>query len=231
MISFVHILINNNLNISTMKNEVSLTYKRSDPIVDNEPSAIDTLFERQFNQLHPISENPLDSFMEGRDITHKLQLRGGGGNENDEEAGLIAKIIQYKENLKQDNSLEEDFKLYIKPTGSTNICKTKKNSSLKVLDLAFDIYKNFLNNSSSEKVLLLMGEAGIGKSLFCKYIRNALLFDWVIEDQESSKTLWLPILIDLSKFNKSEIATVITETLRKHFHWAPPDSIPNGNSA
>ena len=132
------------------------------------------------------------------------QLRGGGNeteafNGPTEEAqsdqiaaSLYFKIEEYKEKIKSNSNLERELEFYIKPLGKLKV------------ELEYEIQKRLLNPDSELKVLLLSGEAGIGKSLFCKYLQRAILFEWENQFGELDERYWLPIFVDLSDFKRSQ---------------------------
>lgn len=133
-----------------------------------------------------------------------------GGEQEDEkqiQQCLFEKIRIYRESLRQQNNLNEEFRLYIEPRVKNN--DTSDNDSY---ELALNIKKDFLENEV-RKVLLLTGAHGGGKTLFCRFLTKSLLFDCNPEDQE---TEWLPIYIDLGKIKESP-SCAITQILEKEF--------------
>mgnify|MGYP000856791752 FL=1 len=140
------------------------------------------------------------------------QLRGGGENEETsmKEAqaqhltSLRKKIDDYKIKFRNEKDFEKEFPTYIKPLGK--LAHSHEDSENEVFELEFEIKKRLLNSDSASdpQVLLLTGEAGIGKSLFCKYLQRAMLLNW--EERE-----WLPILVDLSNLKRSQESVSVSE--------------------
>ena len=78
-------------------------------------------------------------------------------------------------------------------------------------DLLKDIRKQFLTSDKTiePQVLLLTGQAGSGKSLFCKHLQKDLLTTWNSSLlQETEENLWFPIYIDCSLMKKFETDTI-----------------------
>ena len=124
--------------------------------------------------------------------------------------GIQSKIIAYSQKINDETARSKTFETYIP-------LRSKKNASLdvnkidEVAELLFDVRKNFVERSL--KVLLLTGKAGSGKTLFCRYLQNVLLAEWIEQQEQGfSEQQWLPILIDLSRF-KSNPQDAIAATL------------------
>ena len=137
-------------------------------------------------------------------------LRGGAPEIEsaiDNHSTLFIKLQQYREKILNDINLERELDLYIEVRASA----LERKYDQEISELNFDIWKHFLDYETAEKakVLLLTGQAGIGKSFFCKKLQREIMTAW-----NDSEIDWLPIYIDLSsrKYPKSEI---INEILRQ----------------
>ena len=69
-----------------------------------------------------------------------------------------------------------------------------------------------LSSDSKLQVLLLTGETGIGKTLFCKYLQRAILFEWDYSYSDTEERSWLPIVVDISSFMRSSKSTLTSPT-------------------
>ena len=84
------------------------------------------------------------------------------------------------------------------------------------LDPLKDLRKQFLTSDKtvSSQVLLLTGQAGSGKSVFCRRLQRDLLSTWSSTlTQETDDNLWFPIYIDCSLMKEFE-ADAITKILQ-----------------
>ena len=146
------------------------------------------------------------------------QLRGGGGDnenisteevQNQQLKGLLHKIDEYKRKIQGGRHFENELGTYMKPLGKLN--RNYEDSMREPFELELELKKRLLNSDSDLKVALLSGEAGIGKSSFCKYLQRAMLMDW-------DESEWLPILVDLSNLMRSfseKANLTISEILKK----------------
>ena len=73
---------------------------------------------------------------------------------------------------------------------------------------------SFLTDSK-EKVLLLLGESGIGKSEELKKIRQDL---WQNYQENPRPTAYIPLLIELRKFTHETVAQCIIRTIQEEYH-------------
>ena len=149
------------------------------------------------------------------------QLRGGGKSEGTSKkeaqdkhlTSLLHKIDKYKIKIQGDTNFETELETYIKPLGKPDLnheplaCLVRE-----PFELELEIKKRLLDSESDLKVLLLTGEAGIGKSSFCKYLQRAMLVDWEITQWDESQ--WLPILVDLSNLMRSREPVPRTEAAK-----------------
>ena len=103
------------------------------------------------------------------------QLRGEGGEieapfaeevQNQHLTGLLHKIDEYKRRIQSSNNFEIELGTYITPVGKLN--RNHEDSVREPFELELEIKKRLLHPDSDLKVLLLTGEAGVGKSSFCK---------------------------------------------------------------
>ena len=91
---------------------------------------------------------------------------------------------------------------------------------LKPIDLFKDLSKNFLNSNDKAvpNILLLIGQAGIGKSFFCRRLQRDLLHTWSHSlGQKPEENLWLPVHIDCSQMGEFEV-DAIAKTLKQKLH-------------
>ena len=99
-------------------------------------------------------------------------------------------------------------------------------------ELSFDIWKSFLNSESAgaSKVLLLTGQTGTGKTVFCKFLQREILSSW--RENTESERYWLPIYIDLLRL-KNLKADAITETLSRELSLTKEeiDSLQNSTQS
>ena len=80
------------------------------------------------------------------------------------------------------------------------------------IKLAFELKKGFLhwNATNTPNVLLLTGQAGIGKSLFCHHLQKDLLNVWKCsQNQENDERLWFPIYVDPSRLKEINAMTIM----------------------
>ena len=139
------------------------------------------------------------------DATHSL--RGGGEEaQNEVYCSLISKIAGYKLQIKNDKLLEKELKLYI-PTRAQKVAQDSE-----PFELAYQIRNEFLNSEAAAKILLLRGEAGSGKSFFCRFLQKSILFDW--DSKGPGTEEWLPIILNLSTLKDPKTAAV-EETLSR----------------
>jgi len=152
-------------------------------------------------------------------------LRGGGGEGFTEKSQksvyseLSDKLNRYKEKVLNDLALEKELSLYIEARAKSNNGAAATdhhddNKDKESFELALDIRKNFLNNHDpASKVLILTGDAGIGKSFFCKNFQREILFGWEdSQNQGHDERNWLPLYIDLSSLKKTK-SEAISEIL------------------
>ena len=155
-------------------------------------------------------------------VEYASSLRGGGDEKestksdgNVDYSGLYNKLCKYKQQILSDNSLDNEYSLYVEPLVHSHHSIT--NSTHEVFELDFYIRTNFLgpHGDTELKVLLLIGPVGIGKSLFCKRLQNEILSDWESpHDPTLCESQWFAIYIPLSSLKKS-MAEAITETLER----------------
>ena len=146
--------------------------------------------------------------------------RGGGDEKRKsfEEIGdesilsLLEKINRYIRKIQTETSYQDERHIYIEPLGKNSSSKNDIDSEL--FELATETKKRLLDPESDLKVLLLTGEVGTGKSLFCEYLRRLILTASDNLPQDSDETIWIPLLIDLSrKRDASSHPAVSTITL------------------
>ena len=158
-------------------------------------------------------------------------LRGGlpeTKSINFEYSDLLSKLEQYKEKILNESRDENGFNLYVEISTSSNAhnhqelkddnaANRKENYGYltfdtEPLDPFKDIRKHFLTSdkTATPQVLLLTGQAGGGKSLFCRHLQKDLLSAWsssFIQETEDH-ILWFPIYIDCSLMKEFEADTV-----------------------
>ena len=133
------------------------------------------------------------------------------GDNFDEYNELVHKIDAYIEKINNDRSYQRDLSLYIETRAMIHQYDAENNESFELL---YDVHKNFLSANSDAKVLLLTGNPGVGKSLFCKYLQKHLLLDWDGKYLDSIE--WLPLYVNSAKLEnpkKSAAHEVLTKAL------------------
>ena len=150
---------------------------------------------------------------------------------NSEYRDLLNKLEQYKEKVLIKNNDERELNLYIELLTRSedhrfselkdDSDKQKENNEhlttdTESLDPLKDLRKHFLISDETRKsqVLLLTGQAGSGKSVFCRLLQRDLLSAWSSSfTQEIDDNLWFPVYIDCS-FMKEFEAEAITKILK-----------------
>ena len=135
-------------------------------------------------------------------ITH--QLTDGRQEEainNEQLASLLSKIEEYKMKIQSRKDFESGLELYIKPLGKLNF--KAEDVDQESFELEFEIKKRLLASDSELRMLLLSGEAGIGKTLFCKYLQKLMLSEWNTQAQGSDEREWIPILVDVANWDRT----------------------------
>ena len=130
---------------------------------------------------------------------NEIYSRGGKGSENQILIGLLDKINQYKMKILNDKSFENELNLYVDPLG-----KHSSDADSEPFEVTFGVQNYLLSSESKLRVLLLTGEAGIGKTLFCNHLQRVLISAWDCQHHELEERPWLPILVDLSNLKLSE---------------------------
>ena len=140
-------------------------------------------------------------------LNYEIRTRGAGNQaeetgetKNYSLLGLLDKISQYKMRIQNDNRYEDELNLYVEMLGKLSI--NPKFIDSEPAELTFCVKKHFFGSESTLRSLLLTGEAGIGKTLFCKYLQRAMLFEWEVPLLESEERVWLPIFVSLSGANR-----------------------------
>ena len=127
------------------------------------------------------------------------------------------KINNYKKKMKSEVCEDDnESALYIEPLG--RYFENNDDSDIEPIELLYEIQKGLLSSDSKLKVMLLTGEACVGKTLFCRHLQKALLYKLDYDHlQEPHEKAWLPIYIDLSKYNDPMLSAPInlTEILSK----------------
>ena len=152
-------------------------------------------------------------------------LRGGlpeNQGTSPENRDLLIKLEQYREKVLSKNNDERELNLYIEPLirselelkDDSHIYK-RSNRHLTLgtepLDPLKDLRKQFLTSDKtvSSQVLLLTGQAGGGKSVFCRRLQRDLLSAWSSSfTQEIDDNLWFPIYIDCSLMKEFEANSI-----------------------
>ena len=163
--------------------------------------------------------------------THKQQehLRGGMPAKNQDDSvysALLAKIHGYREKIiSNKTTFRSQNSFYLEPLAVREYLPfEEKFNALDAIkeedpDLAIELRKNFLgyDNSVVSKTCLLTGQAGIGKTVFCKQFQRDLLEEWgESRHHESDYLRWLPIYIEQNKLlgaKMGTIAEILTEEL------------------
>ena len=121
---------------------------------------------------------------------------------------FLTSVEQYKQTLKINQNIKKDLIMFVETRASIGQLDRESDESF---ELALHIHKTFLDRNSEIKVAFLIGDAGSGKSLFCKYLQRAIFFDWEVQGDESPR--WLPIYINLSNFESFNMMEIISQTL------------------
>ena len=172
-------------------------------------------------------------------------LRGGlpeTQSTNSEYRGLLIKLEQYKERVLSKNNDERELRLYIEPLTRSKDHKfpelndedtkhKERNRPLPVytepLDPLKDLRKQFLTSDKTirSQVLLLTGQAGSGKSVFCRRLWRDLLAAWSSSlTQEIEDDLWFPIYIDCTLMKEFE-TDAITKILKNELSLEAEEGI------
>ena len=126
---------------------------------------------------------------------------------------LLAKFQQYQEKILKDTELERELNLFVEPLTIHHNDVTGEN---RLLQLSYDITRQFLTSQSSKdpRILLLTGQAGSGKSVFCQHLQREILSTWHHNPESDDDENWFSIYVELSclKNPKSE---AITEALAR----------------
>ena len=187
-------------------------------------SLTNTRLDNVIKPLHPSLSRSVQNYNNHIHSTI-VSLRGGGetdinvGNESEKKSllGLIDKIQTYKQKVKQNMLFEKEFEYYVEPKAKIipSLAERFDDTDENIRELAIDMQKRFLNQDSRARLLLLTGEAGIGKTLFCRYLLKNLLFEW--QNENIDEMQWLPILIRPNA--RGEIHTIdITEAIVNELH-------------
>lgn len=144
------------------------------------------------------------------------RLRGGApgiNTSNTAYSELIEKFYQYRNKILNDSEIAKELSLYIEPRVRSGTADNE------TIELAFEIHKKFLNcegdSEGTPKVFLITGQAGIGKSLFCKQLHRDLITNWKnIQGQETEEGNWFPVYIEFSMLEESK-SEAIAKTLMK----------------
>ena len=161
--------------------------------------------------------------------TNRL-LRGGFPeikSTNSKDGDLLNKLEHYREKILSDtHNNEDELNLHIEtlitaedhdsPEIKDDNDKSKENNKhlmldAKPLDSLKDFRKHFLITDETKKsqVLLLTGQAGSGKSLFCRLLQRDLLSTWSSSPtQEVDQNLPFPIYIDCSLMMEFEVDAI-----------------------
>ena len=138
---------------------------------------------------------------------NEIYSRGGGRGEVKSEGitnnqillELLDKINQYKMRMLNNKSFDKELNLYVEVQG-----KQSSDVDSESFEVTFGIQKHLLGPESKLRVLLLTGEAGIGKTLFCRRLQRVLLSELDLQRQEFEERPWLPIFVDLSSLKLPE---------------------------
>ena len=152
---------------------------------------------------------------------HIQQLRGGRNEElvvetlDNHVSSLLDKIAKHRMRIQNENRLTIELKFYIEPLAKA-LCNSI-DIDLEPSELTFEIQKRFLDPSSVAKVLLLTGEAGIGKTLFCRHLQKTLLDSYDDPHKSANEIGWIPIFIDLSysKQANPDMTILLSEILKQ----------------
>ena len=169
-------------------------------------------------------ENEMNLYIEPLTISNDYGYREPNNNENNPQEekekqrsqgrakkpslrGYISKISDYDIEEDDEDIQQKNKKL---PVNEYFALKTEP------LDLFKDLSKNFLNlnEAATPNILLLTGEAGSGKSVFCRRLQKDLLSVWNSSlVQEAAVNPWFPVYVDCSLMIEFE-ADIIAKTLR-----------------
>lgn len=118
-------------------------------------------------------------------------------------AGMIAR---YKQKVLSDTAFLSLSKLYTPlrcVTSTAHLFREKESTDL------FEQFDAFLNGN--KKVLVLLGQAGSGKSSFLKYIERKF-WDTIRPEEALNGEIWVPIRVEIIKL-KDPVTQIVTEQL------------------
>ena len=222
------------LGINFLKRNKCWKGLKTDNIIIDEEERQKALDISTFSTLNPsksykhlFSALKVDEFYGAHKYT-----RGGGQNNyvNHEHSELFSKLSKYQERILNDSHFERELQLYVEtrtkiisadeiisnPHSNEDVSESMEHA-LASIELAFDINKTLFENNgtNSPKVLLLPGQAGIGKSFFCRYFQRELLSSWrKPESQEADDRNLFPVYVELSTL-KNPNSEAISETLAR----------------
>ena len=172
------------------------------------------------------------------------QLRGGctqadnGNHPEIKYLELLSKFQKYQEQVLNDMTLKRELNLYVDVLVSSHFvgCNNGKRNNgsesreREFLEHTFDIYKHFLMCESTEapKILLLTGQAGVGKSLFCKHLQREIMSNWIKTTQADHRN-WFPIYVKLPSLNNPKSAAIV-ETLTRELSLTKEEALLLQNS-
>lgn len=146
---------------------------------------------------------------------------------------FIAKFELYKEQVLNDKNLDRELNLFVEARASIDdpIHDRSNNGEKDIFELTFDIRKNFLNNENAgnSKVLLLTGQAGIGKTFYCKHLQREILFNRT-QNPEPEEGSWFPIYVELLSL-KNPQTEAISEALTRKLSLTEEEILLLQNSA
>src|SRR5205085_2590589 len=99
-------------------------------------------------------------------------------NENEREIGILKEMIiklkkKQEEEIKEDISIKKGLNFYVNLEGSDNEIYDIEKKKSKIYDIHENILK-YLEKKELNNILLLQGESGSGKTLYCRYLEKYL---------------------------------------------------------
>ena len=134
---------------------------------------------------------------DGEAVENGIQVESIIDTNESQLADILSKIDQYKKRVLNDNKFENELYFYIDMLGKYS--QDNHTANIYPFEVEYEVKKRLLNPNSESKVLLLAGEAGIGKTILCKYLQKTILSREINSDDRG----WLPIYINTCSLENS----------------------------
>ena len=126
---------------------------------------------------------------------------------------ILTKFEQYQAKILNDTNLGRELNLVVEPLTIHHDDTTGEN---RLLELSNEITKQLLTSQSPKdpRILLLTGQAGSGKSVFCQHLQRQILSNWHQNPESDDNENWFPIYVELSSL-KNPKSEAVSEALTK----------------